>query len=794
MKNGNNVTDGKIGDSVRRKEDFKFLTGRGRYVSDVAVPNALHAFIVRSPFSHANLGTVNSEKALSCPGVIAVFSGADMAADDIGPMLCMWPITSADGKPMAEPPRWALARHKVRHVGEAVAVVIADTLDSAMDAAEQLDIDYEELQTVVDSRDAQDQEQSQLHDSAPDNRCFVWCRGEKENTDKVFEAAAHIVAIEVANNRLAGGALETRSVMGSYDLTSQSLILHSSTQVPHHIRFMVAEQLGMAEGDIRVIAPDVGGGFGYKGKHYPEETIIAWASRKLACTVQWTASRNESFISDLQGRDHWTNAKMALDEEGRFLALQVDTIANLGAYVSTFGAAIPSAIYSGLLAGIYKTPAIYIEVTGVFTNTLPTDAYRGAGRPEACLVLERLADEAALALSMDRAEIRRINMIPPEDMPYETPIGPTYDCGDFPNILNRALKSAGYDDFEFRREKVSKPGRLRGIGLACFVESSGVAPSRMAGALGARAGFYESAHIRVDRSGGLKVYLGTHNHGQGHATTFAQIVSDRLGVPLPRIEIIEGDTGVTPIGTGTFGSRSMAVGGSALDCAAEKIIEKGKRLASHLLEAAVGDIEHENGLYRVSGTDRSLSFNEIANSAYTAHNYPLEDFEPGLDESAVYDPKNFAYSNGAHVCEVEVDPDTGRISLIGYWVVDDIGTVINPMIVEGQVHGGLAQGLGQVLMENARYDPDNGQILTGSFMDYAMPLAEDLPNFYSELDQSQPSTHNPLGAKGCGESGAIGSPAAVVSAVLDALRPLGVDDVQMPLTPQNIWQAIKQAP
>ena len=782
-----------IGDSVLRKEDYKFLTGRGRYVSDINIDKVRHAYIVRSPFAHAKITNVDIRKTVCCAGVAAVYTGADMAADNIGPMLCMWPVTSMDGKPMVEPPRWALARDKIRHVGEAVAVIVADTLDQAMDAADHLDIGYEELAASVDSRYAQKSDQIQLHDSAPENRCFIWSRGDQQAAELACKNAAHVVEVKTANNRLAGGALETRSIIGDFDRANDTLVLRASTQVPHHLRFLVAEQLGMAEGNIRVIAPDVGGGFGYKGKNYPEESIVAWASKKLGCPVRWTASRNESFLSDLQSRDHHTKAQLALDEEGCFLGLQVNTLANLGAYVSTFGAAIPSAIYSGLLAGIYRTPAIYVEVTGVFTNTLPTDAYRGAGRPEACMVLELLADKAAVALGMDRAEIRRLNMIRPEDMPYQTPIGPTYDSGDFPNILDRALASAGYDDFEARRTQVSRSGRLKGIGLACFVESSGVAPSRLAGALGARTGFYESAHIRVDPSGGVKVYLGTHNHGQGHATTFAQIVSDRLGVTLPNIEIIEGDTGLTPVGTGTFGSRSMAVGGSALDFAARKIVEKGKRLAAHLMETAAADIEHASGHYKVSGTDRSLSFEEIARSAYSAHNYPPEDFEPGLDESAFYAPKNFAYSNGAHVCEIEVDPDTGKIDLLGYWVVDDIGTVINPTIVEGQIHGGLAQGLGQVLMENAIYDLDNGQLLSGSFMDYAMPLAEDLPDFTSELDQSQPCTHNPLGAKGCGESGAIGAPAAVVSAVMDALRPLGVTELQMPLTPQKLWRAIKEA-
>ncbi len=788
------MTNGGIGDSVLRKEDFKFLTGRGRFVADIALSGVQHAFILRSPFPHAVIKNINSDQAMHSPGVAAIFTGADMAADGIGPMLCMWPVTSADGKPMAEPPRWALAREKVRHVGEAVAVVIAETLEQAMDAAELIEIDYEELPVVVSALAAQQSGQSLLHEDASDNRCFVFQRGDESLAEQAFSEAAHIVEVDIFNNRLTGAALEPRNVISEFDVAGQSLTLHSSTQAPHHIRFLVAEQLGMNQGDIRVISPDVGGGFGYKGKHYPEETIIAWASRKLGGSVRWTASRSESFTCDLQSRDHHTRAKLALDADGKFIGLRVDTLANLGAYVSTFGAAIPSAIYSGLLAGIYATPAIFIEVTGVFTNTAPTDAYRGAGRPEACLVLERLADKAARVMGMDRADIRRLNMIQPEQMPFQTSIGPTYDSGDFPNILALAQKSSGFRKLELSGSSATSPGLLRGVGVACFVESSGVAPSRLAGAMGARAGFYESAQIRVDQSGGIKAYLGTHNHGQGHATTFAQIISDRLGVPLAEIDIIEGDTGRTPIGTGTFGSRSIAVGGSALDKATGKIIEKSKRLAAHLLETSVSDIEHDQGTYRVTGTDKKLLFSEISKAAYSAHNYPPEDFEPGLDETAFYDPENFAYSNGVHICEVEVDPETGKIHLQGYWVVDDIGTVINPVIVEGQIHGGLAQGLGQVLMEDATYDPESGQLLAGSFLDYAIPRAADLPHFKSEFDQSQPCTHNPLGAKGCGESGAIGAPAVVVSAVLDALEGLGVEDLDMPLTPENVWSAINSAP
>jgi carbon-monoxide dehydrogenase large subunit len=724
--------------------------------------------------------------------VVAIFNGADMAADGIGPMRALWAIRCSDGKPMAEPLRWALARERVRHVGEPVAVVVAQTRELALDAAELVDIDYETLPAVTDAGVAAGAQAPQLHEAAPANICFRWTRGDEAAVQRACASAAHITRIDLVNNRLIGAAIEPRAVLAVADAASERLTLYSSTQVPHHIRRYVAEQLGLAEGGIRVVAPDVGGGFGYKGKHYPEETIIAWVARRLRRPVKWVASRSESFVSDNQGRDHLTRAELALDAGGRFLALRVETIANLGAYVSTFGAAIPSAIYSALLAGVYQTPAIFVQVTGVFTNTLPTDAYRGAGRPEACYVLERLADRASAELAIDRAEIRRRNLIQATAMPYKTPIGPTYDCGDFYKIFARALEVAGYPRSSGRRAQDKAENRLRGIGMACYVESSGVAPSRFAGMLGARTGFFEAATIRVQPDGGIQALLGTHNHGQGHATTLAQILCARLGVPLAKIDVVEGDTELVPHGTGTFGSRSIAVGGSALDRAADKIIAKGKLIAAHLLEASAGDIDFAEGVFNVAGTDRRISFAEIARAANVAHNLPLETLEPGLQETAVYDPPSFAFSNGAHVCEVDIDPDTGETRVVGYWAVDDVGTVINPMIVDGQIHGGIAQGLGQALCERCKYD-GSGQLLSGSFMDYALPRAADLPLIESELDESQPCTHNPLGAKGCGEAGTIAAPAAIVSAVLDALSPLGVTDIDMPLTPESVWRAIAKA-
>ena len=784
--------DSGIGASVLRLEDRRFLTGKGQYVSDRAVPGALHCRFVRSDHAHAEILGIETSAALAVPGVAAVLTGADMAAVGIGSMPCLWKIPTKDGTPMAEPPRWALARDRVRHVGEPVAAVLAETLAAAADAAELVELRYESLPAVVGSRDAIGAE-TVLHEEAPGNVCYVWGRGDEVAVARALEAAARTVEIDIYNNRIAGAALEPRAAIASYDPIAGTLTLYDTTQAAHLVRRSVATQLGMADRQIRVVSPDVGGGFGYKGKHYPEEIVVCWAARRLGRPVRWVGSRSEAFVTDTQARDHRTRARLALDEDGRFLGLRVETTADLGAYLSTFGAAIPSAIYSALLAGVYGTPAVYVEVTGVFTNTVPTDAYRGAGRPEACYILERLADRAAAATGVDPVEIRRRNLIPGEAMPYKTPIGPTYDCGDFPRIMERALEGAGYDGFAGRRAVSEAAGRLRGIGIASFVESSGVAPSRLAGAMGARVGFFESAEIRVDREGCVQALLGTHNHGQGHATTFAQILSTHFGVPLDKVDIVEGDTGAVPFGTGTFGSRSIAVGGSALHRAADRVLEKAGAIAAHMLEAALDDIAFENGDFIVAGTDRRVTFEAVAERAYVPHDFPHETLEPGLVASAFYDPPNFAFSNGAHVVEVEIDPETGATTIADYRVVDDVGTVINPMIVEGQIHGGLAQGIGQAMMEDVVYDRESGQPLAGSFMDYAMPRADDLPEFVSELDESQPCTHNPLGAKGCGESGSIGAPAALVAAVLDALAPFGVTDIGMPLTPERVWRAMAEA-
>ena len=774
---------GCIGDALLRVEDERFLRGQGRFVDDMPSLGAHHCAMVRAPHAHARFTIVDTAEALSVPGVVAVLTGADMAADGVGPMRCIWPVG-------VEPPRWAMARGTVRHVGEIVAVVIAADREAATLGAERVRIDWDIRQAVLDtgapSRDAM-----ALHEEAPDNIAFRREKGDRDAVERVFAAAAHVVALTLRNNRLIGAAIEPRAVMAVPDVAADRVTLYASTQVPHHIRRLVAEQLGLRESQIRVVAPDVGGGFGYKGKHYPEEAILAWAARRLAHPLRWSATRAESFCADYQGRDHRTNARLAIDAQGRFLAIDVRTVANLGAYVSTFGAAIPSSIYASLLTGVYLTPMIYAEIVGMFTNTVPTDAYRGAGRPEACYVVERLADRAAAALGMDRLEIRRRNLVPLARMPYTTPAGPTYDSGDFRTMLDSASAAAHWSDFEDRRSAAQHRGKLRGIGLACYIESSGVAPSAFAGKMGARLGFYETATLRVEADGGVQVLVGTHSHGQGHATTFAQIVADRLGIPVETVTVFEGDTDQTPYGTGTFGSRSISVGGSAIHRATERILDKARAVAAYVLEAPVERVRFSEGQFEIVGTNRRMPFAKVAQIACVAHGFPHGAFEPGLQDTAAYDPPNFAFSNGVHVAEVEVDPETGVTQVVAYCAIDDIGTIINPMIAEGQVHGGVAQGLGQSLFEWSVYDAD-GQLLTGSFMDYGIARASDMPPIHAAFDEAQPCRHNPLGAKGCGEAGAIAAPTAIVSAVLDALAPRGIVDVDMPLTSGQIWQALSR--
>ncbi|MFP6557245.1 xanthine dehydrogenase family protein molybdopterin-binding subunit [Paraburkholderia sp. B3] len=781
-----------IGAPVKRKEDQRFLTGAGQYTDDVVLPAQSYAVFVRSPHAHARIKRIDTSAAKAAPGVVAVFTGADLAAENVGGLPCGWLIHSIDGTPMHEPPHPVIAHEKARHVGDQVALVIAESVKAAKDAAELVEVDYEELPAVVDTAHAADAGQALVHDGVPNNTCYTWGHGDKAATDAAFARAAHVTTLDIVNNRLVPNAIEPRAVNANYSLHDDSYTVYVANQNPHVERLLMAAfVLGLPETKLRIVAPDVGGGFGSKIFLYAEDVALTWAAKKIRRPVKWTAERSESFVSDAHGRDHVTKAELAMDKDGKFLAMRVHTTANMGAYLSTFASSVPTILYATLLAGQYTTPAIYAEVKAVFTNTVPVDAYRGAGRPEATYVVERLVETAAREMKLDPAEIRRRNFI--TSFPYATPVGLTYDTGDYEACLGRALELADVKGFAARRDASKQNGKLRGLGYSCYIEACGLAPSNVAGALGARAGLFEAGEVRVNPTGSVTVFTGSHSHGQGHETTFAQVVSDRLGVPIEQIEIVHGDTARIPFGMGTYGSRSIAVGGSALMKALDKIESKAKKIAAHMLEAGVEDIEFANGVFRVAGTDRTKAFAEIALSAYVPHNYPLETLEPGLDESAFYDPTNFTYPSGAYICEVEVDPETGVTSIEHFTAVDDFGNVINPMIVEGQVHGGLGQGIGQAMLEQCIYDNETGQLLSGSYMDYAMPHASDVPSFTVETAKGTPCTHNPLGVKGCGEAGAIGSPPAVINAILDALGPLGVKDLQMPATPHRVWSAIQAA-
>src|SRR4051812_12297778 len=774
-----------IGARVARKEDYRFLTGTGQYTDDVALAGQSHAAFVRSPHAHAVLKKINVEKARKAPGVLAVYTGADLASSKVGGLPCGWLITDVKGQPMKEPPYPPLAQGKVRHVGERVAVVIAETLAQAKDAAELVEVDYQPLPAVVNAAKAKTG--TALHEVAPDNTCYVWALGDKNAVDAAFAKAAHVTKLDFVNNRLVPNAIEPRSANASYSRANDSYTLYVASQNPHVERLlMTAFVLGLPESKVRVVAPDVGGGFGSKIYLYPEDVVVTWASRQLGRPVKWTSDRSEAFLSDAHGRDHITTAELALGSDGQFLAMRVRTTANLGAYLSTFASCIPTILYATLLAGQYKTPAIHCEVTAVFTNTTPVDAYRGAGRPEATYVVERLVETAAREMKMDPAELRRKNFI--RQFPYQTPVALLYDTGNYEATLSAAMKIADVAGFKERREQSLRRGKLRGLGYACYIEACGIAPSNVAGSLGARAGLFEAGEIRVHPTGTVTVFTGSHAHGQGHETTFAQVVGDRLGLGIEQVEIVHGDTSKVLFGMGTYGSRSIAVGGTAIVKALDKIVAKGKKIAAHLLEASEGDIEYDKGVFKVAGTDKQKTFGEVAFAAYVPHNYPLDKLEPGLNENAFYDPTNFTFPAGSYVCEVEVDRETGATQICSFTAVDDFGKIINPMIVEGQVHGGLAQGIGQALTEGCAYD-ESGQLLTGSLSDYCLPRATDLPLFKIDTRET-PCTHNPLGVKGCGEAGAIGAPAAVMNAITDAL---GVKDLPMPATAQNVWRAMHTA-
>ena len=774
-----------IGAAVKRKEDARFITGAGRYTDDINTARQTYAVFARSPYPRAKLRGIDTSAAAATAGVLAVFAGRDLQADGIGDLPCGWMVKSKDGSDMIQPPHPPIAIDSVNYVGEPYAVVIGETLAAAKNGAEALVAEFEELPAVVDLASAASA--PRIHDSAPNNQCYDWELGDKAATDAAFEKAHHVTRLDIVNNRLIPNAIEPRAALGEYDAAAGSYTLHTTSQNPHLERLVLAAFVNVApEARLRVISPDVGGGFGSKIFVYAEETAVIWAAGKVRRPVKWTAERTESFLADAHGRDHVTHAELALAEDGEFLGMRVRTIANMGAYLSTFASSVPTYLYGTLLAGQYKTPAIYVEVQSLFTNTVSVDAYRGAGRPEATFVVERLVETAAREIGMDATDLRRRNFIQPDDFPYETPVALTYDTGDYEASLDKALAHANYAAFAERKAAAEAAGKKRGIGLSCYIEACGLAPSQVALSLGAGVGLFEVGEVRVDVTGSVTVVTGSHSHGQSHETTFAQIISEKLGVPFENVTVLHGDTGRSDYALGTYGSRSLAVGGSAIVKATDKIIAKGKKIAAHMLEANADQIDFEDGNFNVKDSNQSITFGEVAFSAYVPANYPLEELEPGLSEKAFYDPPNFTYPAGTHICEVEVDPETGVVEVVQFVAVDDFGNVVNPMIVEGQVHGGLAQGIGQALLEHGVYD-DTGQLLTGSYMDYTMPRADDLPSFTVDTTTT-PCTHNPLGVKGCGEAGAIGATPAVVNAVTDAL---GVASIAMPATPETVWRAAR---
>jgi carbon-monoxide dehydrogenase large subunit len=778
------MTTSGIGASVRRVEDQRFITGKGQYVDDINRPGQAYAVFVRSPHAHAEIVAISTKAALQSPGCLAVYTGADFP---LGGLICGWMIHSKDGSPMKAGAHPALAKGKVRYVGDHVAVVIAETLAQARDAAELVEVEYKVLPAVVDLAKSQSPGQAQVHSEAPGNTVYEWHLGDKAKTDAAFAAAKHVTKIDLVNNRLIPNAMEPRAAIGDYDSGTGTYTLYTTSQNPHVARLVLSAFIGVApEHKLRVIAPDVGGGFGSKIFIYAEETVCIWAAKMVNRPVKWTADRTEAFLADAHGRDHITTAEMAVDANARITGVRVKTKANLGAYLSTFASSVPTYLYAPLLSGQYNIANIYCEVDGVYTNTAPVDAYRGAGRPEATFVVERLVEVTARKLGMDPAEFRRKNFI--QSFPHATPVIMTYDAGDYDASLRKALELADYANLPKRKAESAKKGMLRGIGFSAYIEACGIAPSAAVGSLGAGVGLWESAEVRVNPIGTVEVLTGSHSHGQGHETTFAQLVSQRLGVPIEQVSIVHGDTDKVQMGMGTYGSRSGAVGMSAIYKAIDKVIVKATKVAAAVMEVPEDQVDFADGQFSARGTNKKMAFGEVALQAYVAHKFDTEKIEPGLKEGAFYDPKNFTFPSGVHVCEVEIDPETGVTRIDRWTAVDDFGTLINPMIVEGQVHGGIAQGVGQAMLENAVYD-SSGQLITASYMDYCMPRADDLPSYTVAMTHTAcPS--NPLGMKGCGEAGAIAAPPALINAITDAL---GHEDVAMPATPQTVWRAAQKA-
>ena len=768
-----------VGQPVRRVEDRRFITGRGNYVDDIQVPRQTCAFMLRSPHAHARIGAIDAAAALSAPGVLAVFTGDDLARDGIGTIPCLSAVTNRDGTPSVLPPRPALVRDRVRHVGDTVAMVVAESAAAARDAAELIAVDYEALPAIVDTAHALDPDQPSVWEEAPGNLCFDWEVGDRAAVERAMAGARHRIALELVNNRVVVNSMEPRGAIGEYDPGEDSYTLWSSTQGSHFLRNLLAASVfKIPENRIRVVTRDVGGGFGMKLFLYPEHILVLWAAKKIGRPVKWTPDRADAFMTDTQGRDNLTRLELALDAELRFLALEVGLVANMGAYLSNFAPEIPTASGALMHSGVYAIPAIHVGVRGVFTHTVPVDAYRGAGRPEAAYAVERLVDYAARQLGVAPQELRRRNFIKPEAMPYQTALGLNYDSGEFARNMDQALAAADLAGFAARRTEARTHGSYRGMGHAVYIEQSGFPPD-------------EFAELRFDQSGTLTVLMGTQSSGQGHQTAYTQLAADRLGVAPEKIRVLQGDTAAISFGRGTGGSRSIPVGGASLVQAADKLIAKGRLIAAHLFEAAEADVEFADGVFSVTGTDRRLGIEDVARAAFDpARQAP--GVEPGFDESGHFTPPQPTFPNGCHVCEVEIAPDTGHIEIVRYLVVDDFGTVINPLLLAGQVQGGVAQGVGQAMLERTVFDPETGQLLTGSLTDYCMARAEDLPAIEFAYNVV-PCRTNPLGVKGAGEAGAIGAPPALVNAVVDALAELGIEHLDMPLTPERVWTAIRAA-
>jgi aerobic carbon-monoxide dehydrogenase large subunit len=780
------MTSTGLGASVKRKEDQRFITGKGQYTDDINLKDQTYGYFVRSPHAHAKIKSITTTKAAKMPGVVGIFTGEDIANDKLGGLICGWMIHSKDGSPMKAGPHPVLAQGKVRYVGDHVALVVAETKEQAKAAAAHVNVQYDVIAHVVDAAKAM-KSKAQVHEVSDNNNVYNWSIGDQGNTEAAFKSAAHVTKLHIINNRLVPNAMEPRAAIGSYDTGTEAYTLYTTSQNPHVARLVISAFHGLApEHKLRVIAPDVGGGFGSKIFIYAEEVACVWASKKIGGRpIKWTAERTESFLADAHGRDHVTEAELAMDSSGKITGLRVHTIAAMGAYLSTFASCVPTYLYATLLSGQYNIPNIYAEVDAVYTNTAPVDAYRGAGRPEATYVVERLVETAARELRMDPAEFRRRNFV--TQFPHQTPVIMCYDAGDYGAALDKALAISDYATFKDRKAASARKGKLRGIGFSAYIEACGIAPSAAVGSLGAGVGLWESAEVRVNPVGSVEILTGSHSHGQGHETTFAQLVSDRLGVDINNVSIVHGDTDKVQFGMGTYGSRSGAVGMHAISKALDKIEAKAKKVAAAVMEASADDVEFKDGSFSVKGTDKKMAFGEVALSAYVAHKFNSNEIEPGLKESAFHDPANFVFPAGVHICEVEVDPDTGVTEVVNYTAVDDFGNLINPMIVEGQVHGGIVQGIGQALAEACVYDDDSGQLLTGSYMDYQMPRAANVPSFKLGFTCT-PCPTNPMGIKGCGEAGAIGSPPAVINAVTDAL---GIKDIAMPATPMRVWNALQ---